>query len=284
MEKKGEETEKRQFESIKDDKVFKDLMKKENSIRLDFHGNRDFYNLIGGISNDIGRAIDSSDNEKVKIIIKYIERNFGGINYEIDINFNLIVDDIRKEIESIKENIKAGVDNFKENEKLPIKSVYLFKALYNLQCENIEQNSPLKINQDIIRDYNLNNCINDNIKDNNSRYLLLQVNQALTTLIYQNILLQNLNIIKDEIKLYDGSLFIDDNNKEYRFKKIAEIQKDAKKDKLIVIENLNQIHPFLFDLYNRNFQIINGKKFARICLDNFDDQLTEVNNRFRIII
>ena len=31
-------------------------------------------------------------------------------------------------------------------------------------------------------------------------------------------------------------------------------------------------------------KIINGKKFARICLDNFDDQLTEVNNRFRIII
>ena len=177
MEKKGEETEKRQFESIKDDKEFKDLMKKENSIRLDFHVNRDVYNFIRGISNDIGRAIDSSDNEKVKIIIKYIERNFGEINYEIDINFNLIVDDIRKEIESIKEIVKAGVDNFKENEKLPIKSVYLFKALYNLQCENIEQNSPLKINQDIIRDYNLNNCINDNIKDNNSRYLFLQVNQ-----------------------------------------------------------------------------------------------------------
>lgn len=59
MEKKGEETEKRQFESIKDDKEFKDLIKKENSIRLDFHVNRDVYNFIRGISNDIGRAIDS---------------------------------------------------------------------------------------------------------------------------------------------------------------------------------------------------------------------------------
>ena len=282
LKKKGEENEKRQFESIKDDKEFKDLMKKETRIRIDFHGNRDFYNLIRGIANDIGRSIDSSDNEKVRIIIKYIERNFGGIDYEIDINFNLIVDNIKKKIDSIKEIVKNGVDNFNENAKLKLKSVYLFKALYNLECDN--QNSPLKISQDIIRDYNLNNCINDNIKDNNSRYLLLEVNQTLTTLIYQNIILQNLNIIKDEINLYDGSPFIDDNNKEYRFKKTAEIQEDAKKDELIIIENLNQIHPFLFDLYNRNFQMINGKKFARICLDNFDDQLTEVNNGFRIII
>ena len=44
-----------------------------------------------------------------------------------------------------------------------------------------------------------------------SRFLLLKVKQSLTTVISQNIKLQNL--FKDIIK-YDGSPFVDYNNKE----------------------------------------------------------------------
>ena len=280
---KKEEKEKRQFESIKEEEGFKELLKKEKKIRKDFHGNRDFYSLIKGTANDLGKSIDSNDNEKVGIIIKYIERNFGGIDYEINIDFNLILDDIKEQVELIH-NILKDYELYEEGKITKLKSVYLFKALYNIECDKIEKNSQLKIDIKIINNYNLNNCINDNIRDNNSRFSLLEVKHTLTTLIFQNIKLQNQNITKDIIQLYDGSPFVDDNNKEYRFKKINEIQEDAKKDKLIVIENLNQIHPFLFDLYNRNFQMINGRRFARICLDNFDEQLTEVNNGFRIII
>ena len=280
--------EKRQFRDIKEEENFKELMKSEKKIRKDFHGNRDFYHLIKGIAYDFGKTMDladSRDSEKIKIIIKYIERNFGGIDYEIDIDFNLILDDIQDKIDSVHDILKDYDNPVKGDKITKLKSVYLFKALYNKTCDLLEQNCPLKIDKNIINKYDLNKSINDNIKDNNSRYLLLEVKQSLTTLIYQNIRLQNENIIKDEIELYDGSPFVDDNNKEYRFKKINEIQEDAKKDKLIIIENLNQIHPFLFDLYNRNFQILNGRKFARICLDNFfDEQLTEVNNGFRIII
>ena len=83
---------------------------------------------------------------------------------------------------------------------------------------------------------------------------------------------------------YDGSPFSEDCNKEYRFNKIIEIQEDAKDDKLIILENLNQLHPFLYDLYNMNYQIIDDKRFARICLDNFNEQLTLVNKNFKIII
>ena len=282
---KKNKREKRQFSDIKQDDKFKELMKSETKIRKDFHGNRDFYHIIKGIAYDFGKTIDleDSNNEKIRIIIKYIERNFGGIDYEIDIDFNLTLDDIQTQIDSIHDIFKA-YNEYREGKIVKLRSIYLFKALYNMQCDKIEQNCPLKIDTDIINDYNLNKSINDNIQDNNSRYLLLEVKQSLNTLIFQNIRLQNENTIKDEIELYDGSPFVDDTNNEYRFKKINEIQEDAKKDKLIIIENLNQIHPFLFDLYNRNFQIINGKKFARICLDNFDEQLTEVNNGFRIII
>lgn len=33
-----------------------------------------------------------------------------------------------------------------------------------------------------------------------------------------------------------------------------------------------------------NYQIIEDKKYSRICLDNFDEQLVEVNSKFIIII
>jgi hypothetical protein len=219
--------EKRQFSDIKEDDKYKELLKQEAKIRKDFHGNRDFYHLIQGTAYDLGKVLDSRDSEKIKIIIKYIERNFGGIDYEIDIDFNLVLDDIQQKIDTIHEILKAY--NHKEGKIIKLKSVYLFKAIYNIQCDKIEQNSPLKIDINIINDYDLNKSINDNIRDNNSRYLLLEVKQSLTTLIYQNIRLQNENIIKDEIELHDGSPFVDDENKEYKFKKINEIQEDAKK-------------------------------------------------------
>ena len=271
----------RPFEEIKNDKVYKELMKKENKIKKDFHGNRDFYHLIKGTANDLGKSGDTSDNEKVIIIIKYIERNFGGIDYEIDIDFNSPPNNMEKKVDEIK-SILEKYEMFNPEEPFELTSVYLFKKLYNIQCDKLLPESGLKIDEDKLNYYNLNNCINENIRDVNSRYLLLEIEQSLTTLIYQNIKLQN--PFKTNIKLYDGSPFVDDNNKEYKFKIINEIQDDAKDDKLIIIENLNQIHPFLFDLYNMNYQIIDDKKFARVCLDNFNEQLTLVNNEFRIII
>ena len=276
-----EEIKKKPFGDIKQEDLFRDLIKKEKKIRKDFHGNRDFYHLIKGIANELRRSTESIDEEKVKIIVKYIERNFGGIDYEIDIDFSLTLEDIDTNVKRIQKILQDYI-LYNENGVTKLKSVYLFKAIYNLQFEEKDPNISLKIDPNKINDYNLNNCINNNIWDINSRYLLLEIKQSLTTLIYQNIKLQN--IIKESIVLYDGSPFIDDNNNVYRFMKLNQIQGDASQDKLIIIENLNQIHPFLFDLYNRNFQIVNGKKFARISLDNFDEQLTEVNDGFRIII
>ena len=278
-EEKTNQREKRQFDAIKKEKIFKDLFKKDDKIKKDFHGNRDFYNLIKGIAIELGKLGDTNDEEKVPIIIKYIERNIGGIEYEIDIDFKLVTDDIGKRIRTIKGILDDYDWPDKENKK--VNSVFLFKKLYNLVCEKDDPNSKLRIGKTKINEYNINNCINENIKDVNSRYLLLEIRPSLTSLIYQNIKLQNpfKNII-----LYDGSSFVDDNNKEYRFKKINKIQEDAKEDKLIIIENLNQIHPFLFDLYNMNYIIKDEKKFIRICLENFNEQLTLVNNKFRIII
>ena len=275
---KYKEREKRQFEYIKGLKEFKSLFIKENKIRKDFHGNRDFYNLIKGIAIEFARlGNDYDENDKLQIIEEYIERNFGGIDYDIDIDLGLMLEDIRSNILLIREILR----DYNGNEK-KLNSVYLFKKLYTLLIQKESPNSKLIIKREMINNYNLNKCINDNIRDFNSRFLLLEVKQSLTTVIYQNIKLQN--PFKDII-VYDGSPFADDNNEEYRFKKLNQIQDNLREDKLIIFENLNPIHPFLFDLYNMNYIIKDEKKFARICLeDKLSDQLTEVNDKLRIII
>ena len=278
IDKSWKKNEKRSLEFIKNLKVFMNLFKKEKKIRKEFHGNRDFYYIIKGIANELENLGDADD--KVPIVVEYIERNFGGIEYEIDIDLDLNLEDMIKKIEIIKK-IFEDLNLLNKSGKIKLNSVFLFKEIYNIVCDKLEPNSNLKIPKDIVNDYNLNNCINDNIRDVKSRYLLLGIKPSLTTLINQNIILQN--DLKD-ITLYEGSPFIDDNNKEYRFKKINEIQDDARKDKLIIIENLNQMHPFLFDLYNMNYIVKDEKKFARICFDNFNEQLTEVSDNFRIII
>ena len=276
-----QEKEKKTFDSIKRDKLFKEMLKKEKKIRNDFHGNRDFYSIIREIAIQL-KSADISEEDKVKIIIKFIERNFGGIEYEINLDLNNIPEDLIKTIELIKEIFEGYIRIGKNKEIINLSSVYLFKFLYNKECDIEEKESKLKIDEKKLNDYDLNKCINDNIKDTNSRYLLLEIKPSLTNLICENIKLQNQD--KDKIELYDGSSFVDDNNKDYRFRIINKIQEDAKENKLIIIENLNQIHPFLFDLYNKNYIIKNEKKLVRICLENFNEQLTEVNDEFRVII
>ena len=268
------------FDFIKKKKDFQDLMKKEKNIRIDFHGNRDFYYLIKGIAYDLGKLGDYNDDEKIKIIIKHIERNFGGIEYNIDIDFDSKLNGIEKNIKLIQKLLEDREVGDEKEKTIKVNSVYLFKKLFNLQCDELES-SNLKIPTQKINDYNLNQCINDNIRDINSRFALLEIDQSLTSLICQNIISQN---DFKTIKLYDGSPLAEDDNKEYRFIKINEIMNDAKEDQLIIIENLNQIHAFLYDLYNMNYEIIDGKKYARICLDNNTEQKALVHNNFRIII
>ena len=111
---KFKKRETRSFEEIKCSKQFKDLLKKENKIRKDFHGNRDFINLIKGIAIELARLGDINDNEKVPIVVQYIERNFGGINYEIDIDLKLTLEDTIGNIKLI-ENILEDYELYSKN-------------------------------------------------------------------------------------------------------------------------------------------------------------------------
>ena len=275
--------EQKNFGEIKRIKEFINLLKNDKKIKENFHGNRDLYNYIKEIAIETGRLNKRENKEVVDIIEKYIERNFGGIDYEIDIDFKLQFEDIKEDMKKIREILEDYINKKtkrKDKEKgIKVSSVFLFKKVYNIACGTEIQ---YQINKENCKKYDLNKCIIDNINDtNNPRYLLLEIKPSLSSLIYQNIKIQN---IGKNIDFYDGSPFSDDNNNEYRFKKVNEIQDDANNDKLIILQNLNQIQPFLYDLYNMNYTIKDEQKYARICLDNFNEQLTPVNDLFRIII
>ncbi len=57
---------------------------------------------------------------------------------------------------------------------MKVNSLYLFKKIFNLQCDNLG-NSNLIIDIQKINNYDLKKCINDNIKDYDSRFSLLEI-------------------------------------------------------------------------------------------------------------
>ena len=184
--------------------------------------------------------------------------------------------------------------------KLKVSSVFLFKYIYNeelkkLYKENVDHEDEVddndnlkldkyKINDDNLNKYDIIEVINGNINDNDARFLLLEIEEGLKYLVYQNIISQN----KDKkITYMEGSPFINDikdKNGEYKIKKISEIQNYCNKEMVLILSNLNQIYPFLYDFFNRNFIIKDDKKYGRICQGNFADQLTYIHDKFRIII
>ena len=253
------------FSEIRKKKEFKILLKEENKINHNFHGNSDLFNLIKGFILEVGRLSTSDQIDVTDIIEKYIERNFGGINYEIDIDFNIHFSDEKYNINIIKKifedfipinNIKRikrsrqkNLGNKdKKDEIIKISQVFLFKKLYNIECGKETQS---QIGNENCKKYDLNKCINDNINDNNnSRFLLLGIKPSLSSLIYNIIEIQN---PEKTIDIYDGSPFIEDNSNEYKFKKFNEIKDDSKNEKLIILQNLNQIQSFLYNLYSMNY-------------------------------
>ena len=99
--------------------------------------------------------------------------------------------------------------------------------------------------------------------------------------MHKNIKFQN---PEKEIVFINGSPFENDDNSEYKSIKLREIQENLNKDRLIIIYNLNQIHPFLYDLYNKNYIIKDEEKYVRIYFDSFTEQLIPINDPLRIII
>ena len=209
------------------DDDFEKISKNDKTINVDFHGNRDFYYLIKGIANEM----NDRNSNSIEIIKKHIERNFGGAEIIIDFEDELH--------ENEKEKYEELFNDIKKQKKLH--SEELFKKVYNNYSKSI-----IISNNDII---NYFDNIIDNINDTKSRYLLLEIKPSLSTILHQKILQK----LKKKIFLYEGSPFIDDNSKDYQFKIISKIQQHAEENHILILQNLNHVYPFLYDLFNKNF-------------------------------
>ncbi len=266
-----EKNPKEKNEALLSNKDFKLLFEKDKTIKEDHLGNRDFYFIIKGIANEM-----NNNNLDYKVLIKkYIERNFGG--FEIIIDFENDYDSLR-EFEKYKDDIyKIFFDKISKKEKWS--SVHLFEIIYNIYCEKNEEPDSI-IDEASLEDFKYMQNIIDNIKDVKSRYLLLGISPSLASLIHQKIEKE----IKKNIYFYEGSPFPNDNNNEYQFKIINKIQEHGENGDIIILHNLNQIYAFLYDLFNKNFIIKDGKQYARICFGNYSEQHTPISRSFRVIV
>ena len=139
------------------------------------------------------------------------------------------------------------------------------------------------IKKEKINEFNILKKIIDNIKESDCRFPLLQMKSSLTPLIYQNIVLKGTEF-DNEIYFYEGSPFNGDNDIEYQSKMINIIQEHASRGNIIVLHNLEQIYPFLYDLFNMNYIKKDNKNYSRICYGNYNEQLALIHEKFRYII
>ena len=110
---------------------FKKVLENIKPIEADFHGIENFFNLIKGIAKDM-KGLNYDEEEVTQIVKKHIEENFGGFDYEIDIDLNLKFDDIRNELDLIKDILEKGE---KVDDKIRIGSEVVFKNVYNIVCK-----------------------------------------------------------------------------------------------------------------------------------------------------
>jgi len=160
--------------------------------------------------------------------------------------------------------------------KRKITSVEFFKFIYNTFVKNY------KIRR--IDFYNKIKCIEDNVKDKHSRYLLLGIRPSLEILIKQRIE-EEMKMIKS-VFLMERSPFINDENMEYQDRVINDIQEYAKNENghILFFKNLNSIYFFLYNLFNMNYSILDNKSYVRFGHTKFNDQLSIISKKFRIVI
>ena len=241
---------------------FKELKKINVNFQKNFHGLRDLFSLIKELAIEMNKlGTQDDEGEIVSLVEKYIERNFGGIYYEINIDFNNNFVDLESEMKKIRD-ISNRINYKKEFQK--ICSIFLFKNLFNyiINKDLYEDNSSdyltiknYEININNLNQYNIPKCINDYINNNsNTRILLIEINPEFSLLLYKYLKINNPD---KNIVFYEESPFNGDNNFEYMLNIIYKIKEDLKNNKLIIIHNINIIQPYLYALCDKHINDFN---------------------------
>jgi hypothetical protein len=90
--------------------------------------------------------------------------------------------------------------------------------------------------------------------------------------------------LKKKYIFYSGSQLKEDINEEkYNEKLLNKIQLSLENGDILVLKNMENIYPSLYNLFNQNFTMLGGKKFARIAFANYKSY-SVVHNDFRAIV
>ena len=226
--------------------------KRDDRMDVNFHGLRDFYNIIKSITRELSSMENNENNSKIlekkdldSIAMKNIERNFGG---------------------------------------LP-SSIYDFKMKY-YQLEN--DKNDLKNNID--NNYDMIRCISENLFDKDSRYLLLitrnNLDLDLIKFLKDEIKQSNSEKYKNdtfETKYLIGSTFVNDNKEVYREDILGTIRNEMVTNNLLILKNLESIYTSLYDLLNQDFMKIDNRYYTRISFGLWKP-LSHINQNFKIIV
>ena len=173
---------------------------------------------------------------------------------EEDINLN--IDENQKQeigISSIERNF-AGLE-IDPDQKGGVTSLELIKKQFKKRF----------VNCDVRKEYNVLKTICDNIKDKESRYLLLISKSSISNYLLNSILTSP-DFKKDldkELSFYIGSGFTKDIHSEgYGLKILNKIQLQMEQNKILLLADLEAVYPSLYDLFNQNFTVVSKKNYA----------------------
>ena len=184
----------------------------------------------------------------------------------------------------ISDNINTNIEKEKDLPLIGLNSINRnFAGLKFDQNNNdsveIAKNIYNKYYPNITKEYDSIKCIRENIEEDNSRYLLLISNSL------ESCYLLSSNLEHDNYNFIIGSHFIEDfNDEEYQLKVIKKIQIYMEAGKTIILKDLESVYPALYDLFNQNFTIMNGKNYARISIGTSFNIYSQVNKNFKCIV
>ena len=246
--------------------------KEENHEDQNFHGSRDFFCLIKSIIKDIinNKEIDNKGEEEEKEKI-----------------LNICLNNIQRNFGGLKESVYEFVSYFLEG--------------YEGYLNNININNYKK--------YNTLECIEKNIIDESSRYLLLIIDNCFSQELLGNILdeinKKNINELENDTKnkgietlkkkiksnkiekvefkkFLNGSKYkADQNNLENSSEMLRKIIDLMETETILILKDVESVYPALYELFNQSFEFLPGKKSVHIGDSN---SLALVNNKFKVIV
>ena len=269
----------------------KKALNNENSF---FHGSRDFYSLIKTTMEDIIKNMDSIEdlflsankkkNKLYEICLRNIERNFGGLEDTINEFKKFFCDIFNNGPKEIKFSNNYDILTYLQENLYDNSSRYLLMILDSFVSQDILfymleeiNNNSKKIDKMNNKENENKNIINIKKKDDDSEDEEEEIN---TTGIIKNE--TQLERKQKEIIYYLGSKFKEDDEKLfYSDDMLNKIKYQMEKSHILVLKDLDIVYPSLYELFNRNFIELDGKKYTYL---GKSQTKTLINEDFKVIV